>query len=83
MSSTMCERGCDFLQAGRALQHYGMDAVVANLLETRKEEVWILQRSHEFPQAQRLTKPAGDDFIEAALVARTVEIHQQHMHATT
>ena len=83
LRSTMREKVCYWLQAGRALQHYGMDGVVANLLETRKEEVWILQRSNGSPQAQRLTKPVGDDFIEAALVARTVEIHQQHIHAAT
>ncbi|KAK9834742.1 hypothetical protein WJX74_009003 [Apatococcus lobatus] len=70
-------------KAGRALELYAVDAVVANLLETRKEEVWILQRSNTLQQPQRLTRPPQDDFIEAALVARIVEIHQQHIHALT
>lgn len=77
-------------KATAALHQYGMHAVVANLLQTRKDRVLLVQQQPEQPRRSS----AGDSgcgsrvitinrapdtlHIEGELVAQIVRLHEQH-----
>lgn len=67
------------MQAAGAIERYGVHAVVANMLETRKDVVTLVSRAGagaEAPLAERLIRrPADGQVIEAPLVAELVQRH--------
>ncbi len=84
--STFC---LSALQASRSIERYGVHAVVANILETRKEVVILVRKFA--PSAKGVVRTAtdkicrrdADDFIEGPLVERLVELHRWHIAADT
>lgn len=87
-----------FEKAYRAVENYGVDAVVANELHSRKEKVWIVRRKNDDQDdaldlpldaraphgaEARLVQIAGkDDVIENGLVAAIVRIHDDALRAS-
>ena len=66
----MCATG---RSSSEAVRH---DAVVANLLETRKDEVWILRKSgSKAPEVTKADKARGGRFHRDCLVEQVVAIH--------
>lgn len=76
-----------FLQASKSVELYGMHAVVANVLSTRKDRVYLVtpkgQGSEEGSEGgsvggcgvRPLLRPEGSPFIEELLVAELVKMH--------
>ena len=73
------------MQAAGAIERYGVHAVVANILETRKDEVTLVSRAEggaEAPLAESLIRrPADGQVIEAPLVAELVRRHAAYRGA--
>ena len=72
---------CVDLQAAGALDKYAVDAVVANLLHTRKDRVLIVKQQqgaggqqHEVVEVVRAQE---EPHIEKQLVAEIVQLHKQ------
>ena len=67
------------MQAAGAIERYGVHAVVANILETRKDVVTLVSRTTggaEAPLAENLIRrPADGQVIEVPLVAELVRRH--------
>jgi hypothetical protein len=69
-------------QAAGALEKYQVQAVVANLLHTRKDRVLIVQQQGQQEQQQpsvrvdEVLRPPEEPHIEKRLVARVVALHQ-------
>jgi len=68
-------------KATRAMETYGSHAVVANVLETRYEMLWILQNTlGGEPTWRKITKPnVGDDALEHAWLDVVCEAHLEHI----
>jgi hypothetical protein len=76
------------VQATKSINSYGVHAVVANILETRKEVVQVVRPVAAAKPSDGIASPAevrvdevvrsSDAFIEAPLVRRIVELHQQY-----
>ena len=74
-------------KAGRALEKYGMDCVVANLLETRKREVQLFVRDNAAAAGVGVFKleapPAGREgpggLVEDLLVREVAARHRMHL----
>ena len=81
--------GLSAWQASKSIERYGVHAVVANILETRKEVVILVRKSA--PSAKgavrtatdKICRRGADDFIERPLVERLVELHRWHIAADT
>lgn len=63
-------------QAKTSLQAYGMHAVVANLLHTRKDRVLLVVRGTEGVAVEDVVRPAEEPLIERLIVQRIVAVHQ-------
>ncbi|KAF4703407.1 hypothetical protein FOZ63_013174, partial [Perkinsus olseni] len=72
-----------FEKASGAIKKYGVDAVVANVLESRYRKLWIV-RGAESVETDRdyttrlITKPESED-IEGVLVKALQELHTHHI----
>ena len=66
-------------QAAKAIQYYGVHAVVANILTTRKDEVTLVtplpSRAAGASVESVIRRPADGQVIEAPLVARLARLH--------
>ncbi len=71
------------LQALRSIQSYKVHAVVANILETRMNQVLLVQRSSDGQAAvQTINRNPTEQFIERPLVEQVLQLHRQyHMPA--
>lgn len=70
------------VQASGALKRYGVHAVVANILTTRKEQVQLVQQgSGDQPEVAVINRPPEVPFIEQVLVQRIVEMHTSFVSA--
>ena len=69
-------------QAGAAIARYGVHAVVANILDTRKEVVQLVRRSGpaEGVCADTVRRDSST-FIEEPLVERLVKLHRVHQQS--
>jgi hypothetical protein len=70
-------------QAGAAITRYGVHAVVANILDTRKEVVQLVRRSDGAAEgvcADTVLRD-GSAFIEEPLVERLVKLHSAHVQS--
>lgn len=63
------------LQACSSIQNYGVHAVVANILETRKDKVFIIGQNLE---VSTITRREEDGFIENDIVEAIVNAHQRY-----
>ena len=70
-----------FRKACGALDKYGVHAVVANILDTRKETVMVVSKSADGTdfQAERIDKHPKNEYIEDQLVSVIVEKHAAFM----
>ena len=67
------------LQALRSIQSYKVHAVVANILETRMNQVLLVQRSPDGQAAvETIKRKPTEQFIERPLVEQVVQLHQQY-----
>lgn len=64
------------MQAKDSLQAYGMHAVVANLLHTRKDRVLLVVRGAEGVTVEDVVRPAEEPLIERLIVERVVAVHR-------
>lgn len=70
------------MQASKSIEKYGVHAVVANILETRKEVVQLVRPTLDREQSNSHSVHVdeilrgSDQFIEAPLVHRLVRLHQ-------
>ena len=64
-------------QAAKAIEHYHVHAVVANILNTRKEVVTLVmpRGTTGAPVERLIRRPADGQVIEAPLVAELVRLH--------
>lgn len=67
------------LQACSSINNYGVHAVVANILETRKDKVLIVSNDLS---VHTITRGEDDGFIENDIVKAIVGSHQSHRQAT-
>jgi phosphopantothenate-cysteine ligase len=67
-----------FDKAAAALARYGVDAVVANELQSRARRVWLVERSGA--RREIATAPDGTE-LEAELVAACADLHTRHINA--
>lgn len=69
------------LQAEKSIRKYGMHAVVANILETRKEVVHIVcpadADNGKTVEVEKILR-GQEQFIEKPLVACVVALHKAH-----
>ena len=70
------------MQAQRSIAKYGVHAVVANILETRKEVVHIVHPGAKNGGAAQVEEVfrGQEQFIEAPLVAKIVQLHKTYLH---
>ena len=74
-----CQKKVFLLQACASIRHYGVHAVVANILETRKEKVYIVHEALDQDlKAETITRKQADVFIENDIVDYIVSAHRQH-----
>ncbi|KAK9830471.1 hypothetical protein WJX72_011926 [[Myrmecia] bisecta] len=66
-------------KACSSIESYGVHAVVANLLQTRKEQVWIVQKHGEVIAVQSIERDKSEPFIEKQLICHIVGLHQHAM----
>ena len=67
------------LQACTSIKNYGVHAVVANILETRKDKVYIVhEASNQDLRAETVTKKQAEVFIENDIVDYIVSAHRQY-----
>lgn len=74
-------------QAAGAMSKYGVHAVVANLLHTRKDQVKVLQpgtagaagTTAAAPTVTTINRPTDEPHIELRLVRHVVSLHAQFM----
>lgn len=91
LSAYACAPPVSHCQAAGALQKYQVQAVVANLLHTRKDRVLVV-RPHQQPdtscpvaagdqqvQVMEVLRPPHEPHIESQLVARVVLLHQEFL----
>ena len=64
-------------QARAAIAKYGVHAVAANILDTRKEMVQLVQRGGEQDTVDSIMR-GGSTVIEEPLVDRVVQLHKLH-----
>ena len=88
-------------QASKSIARYGVHAVVANILEKRKEVVHLVRpavaccgatkaaansgaRQAASPEAVQVDEilRGSETFIEAPLVARIVQLHEQYQRSS-
>lgn len=70
----------DHVQAQGSIAKYGVHAVIANILETRKEIVYIVHPGEREGAAQVEEVLRGQEqFIEAPLVAKVVQLHKRYL----
>ncbi|KAF4646786.1 hypothetical protein FOL47_005662, partial [Perkinsus chesapeaki] len=70
-----------FDKASGAIKKYGVDAVVANVLESRYKELWIVRGpggEDKGYSTELLTKPDNED-IEVVLVEALERLHSEHI----
>lgn len=71
------------LQARRAIDNYGVHAVIANILETRKERVYVVEGSTGGEASVKtLVRKQADDFIENDIVGHIVTAHAKYWLAS-
>lgn len=75
-------------KAARSIASYGLHAVVANVLDTRKDVVYLVTPGGggDPPRplqvaVETIHRPPADAFIERALVERVVALHRAYMEA--
>ena len=67
------------LQACTSVRSYGVHAVVANILETRKDKVYIVHKAaSQDLRVETVTRKQADVFIENDIVDHIVSAHRQH-----
>jgi len=75
-------------KASAAVEAYGVHVVVANLLQTRKDRVYVVvgvktegeDGKHAKTRViQQIDRPQGEAVIERALVAEVVRAHTTHI----
>jgi hypothetical protein len=64
-------------QAAGALHKYSVDAVVANLLHTRKDRVLVVKQQPQGVDVVEVLRAPTEPHIEKQLVAEIVQLHQQ------
>lgn len=64
-------------QARAAIAKYGVHAVAANILDTRKEVVQLVQRGGEQDTVDSIMR-GGSTVVEEPLVDRVVQLHKLH-----
>ncbi|KAF4687120.1 hypothetical protein FOZ60_004269 [Perkinsus olseni] len=72
-----------FEKASGAIKKYGVDAVVANVLESRYRKLWIVRGAESVDTDRHyttrlITKPESED-IEGVLVKALQELHTHHI----
>ncbi|KAF4663852.1 hypothetical protein FOZ61_001336 [Perkinsus olseni] len=72
-----------FEKASGAIEKYGVDAVVANVLESRYRKLWIVRGAKSVDTyrdytTRLITKPESED-IEGVLVKALQELHTHHI----
>ena len=72
------------LQAIGSIRNYSVHAVVANILETRMNQVLIVRAgSDSRPNIETINRDESQPFIEAQLVSRIVALHGAHCTSPT
>ena len=73
-------------KAAASVAAYGVHLVVANMLHTRKERVYLVEPSpggrgggDAAVTVRQLDRPPGEAVIEQALVAEVVAAHRRHI----
>ena len=71
----------DRVQAQGSISKYGVHSVVANILETRKEIVYIVHPGAKNGGAAQVDEVlrGPEQFIEAPLVAKVVQLHKTYL----
>ena len=69
------------MQAQGSIAKYGVHAVVANILETRKEIVYVVHPGAEKGRAAQVEEVlrGQNQVIEAPLVAKVVQLHKCYL----
>lgn len=74
---------CCAMQALRSITNYRVNAVVANILETRMNQVMVVQTdSKGQPSIDTINRKASEPVIEKQLVAQITKLHSKHMEAS-
>lgn len=68
------------MQAKKSIEAYGIQAVIANILETRKEELWIV---HGPEQNVMKIRRNSENVIEKQLVEAVCDFHSQYIYKTS
>jgi hypothetical protein len=69
------------LQAVKSIESYGVHAVIANILETRKEQVKIVTRAAR-PGGETvagINRAATEPFIEKQIVDQIIAAHRKYI----
>lgn len=62
-----------------SIRNYGVHAVIANILETRKDKVYIVhESSSQDLRVETITRKQADTFIENDIVDYIVSAHRSH-----
>lgn len=70
---------CCVMQALGSIKNYKVNAVVANILETRMNQVLIVRKdSTGQPQIDTINRKASEPVIEKQLVAQIIKLHSAH-----
>ena len=72
---------CQLIHAVGSIRNYQVHAVVANILETRMDQVLIVRTDDEQqPIVDTINRDQGQPFIEKPLDAKITELHSVHLH---
>ncbi len=67
-------------QASSSVDSYGVHAVVANLLHTRKEQVWLVRKDSSTSEVRSITRDKSEAFIERQLIRELVALHRAYIN---
>lgn len=71
------------LQALRSIKNYKVNAVVANILETRMNQVLIVRCDKAGqPRIDTISRKASEPVIEKQLVAQITKLHAAHISSS-
>lgn len=70
-------------QALKSIQTYQVHAVVANILETRMNQVLLVQKDASgHADVVTIKRDPREQFIEGEIVRQVVQLHQLYIHSS-
>lgn len=66
-------------KAKSSIDMYNVDCVVANMLHSRKDTVYLVKQNPPEPVVERIDRPKEVSSIESILIERLIKLHDEYI----